>query len=187
MAGLELITDTILAEARKKADEKLAEANKRIDEINKEYAAETERIKESGVSARIDAVNSLKERKEAEKAAYLREMILKTERETASELIKEAKKRILGMPKDEYFAFLSEIYKNQHDSDDGELLLCREDRENMPDSFLKSLGDGITLSNDEAPSRGFIIRHGRVYVNCTIEAIFRELESKLYDIASGKE
>ena len=37
---------------------------------------------------------------------------------------------------------------------------------------------------DEAPSKGFIVRHGRVYVNCTIEAIFREKESELYDIAA---
>lgn len=184
VAGLELITDTILNEARKKADEKISEANKRIDEINKEYAAEMEIVSKREAEARASAVNALKERCESEKEAYFREMLLKTERETAKELILDAKNRILNMPKDEYFAYLSELYKNQDDEEGGELLLCKEDRENMPNGFLESLGKGITLSDDEAPSRGLIVRHGRVYVNCTIDAIFREKESELYDIAA---
>ncbi len=185
MAGLELITDTILAEARQKADVKISEANKRIDEINKEYSAEIEGIKEREKSARLDAVNALKERKAAEKDAYLREMLLKTERETAKELIEASKNRILNMPKDEYFSYLREIYKNQKDEEvGGEVLLYKEDRENMLDGFLESLGAGFTLSNDEAPSKGLIVRHGRVYVNCTIDAIFHEMESELYDIAA---
>lgn len=184
MAGLELITDTILNEAKQKADAKIAEAKKRIDEINKEYAAEMESISKRESEARENAVNSLKERYESEKEAYCREMLLKTERETAKELILEAKNRILNMPKDEYFAYLSELYKSQNDESGGELLLCKEDRENMPEDFLESLGGGITLSEDEAPSRGLIVRHGRVYVNCTIDAVFREKESELYDIAA---
>lgn len=184
MAGLELITDTILAEAKKKADAKIAETNKRIDEINKEYAAETESVKERGKAARIEAVNAMKERYAAEKEAYLREMLLKTERETAKELIKEAKNRILNMPQKEYFAYLAEIYKNQKDEDGGELLLYKEDRDNMPEGFLESLGASITLSDDNAPSKGLVVRHGRVYVNCTIDAIFREMESELYDLAA---
>ena len=187
MAGLELITDTILSEARKKADAKLAEANKRIEEINKEYAAETDRVLENGKTERINAVNALKERMEAEKAAYMREMLLRTERKTAKELIDEAKNRILNMPKKEYFAFLAEIYKNQKDGEGGELLLCKEDRENMPEDFLQTLGGGIILSEDDARAKGFVVRQGRVYINCTIDAIFRELESELYDIVLGKE
>lgn len=186
MAGLELITDAILSEANKKADEKIAEAKKRIEEINSEYAAEIEKIKENGKIARADAVKAVDERLEAEKAAYEREMLLKTEHETAKELISEAKNKILNMPKAEYFAYLAEIYKNQNDLDGGELLLCKEDKENMPDDFLESLG-GITLSDEYAQSKGFVVRFGRVYINCTIDAIFRELESELYDIAAGKE
>ncbi|MBR4720750.1 MAG: hypothetical protein IK057_03190 [Clostridia bacterium] len=187
MAGLELIVDAILSEAKEKADSKMAETNKRIDEINAEYAEEIKKVKEREEIARDGALNAFAERHAAEKAAYEREMILKIERETAKELILEAKNKILNMPSDEYFAYLKEIYKNQNDEDGGELLLYKEDRENMPKDFLESLGNGITLSDEEADTKGFIVRHGRVYVNCTIDAIFREKESELYDIASGKE
>lgn len=187
MAGLEVIVDAILAEAREKADEKLQETKKRIDEISAEYAEETEKVKANAEKERKASVAAFYERFAAEKAAYEREMLLKTERETADELISEAKNRILSMPKDEYFAYLAEIYKNQNDGDGGELLLTKEDRENMPEGFLESLGKGMTLSESEADARGLIVKHGRVYVNCTIDAIFREKENELYDIASGKE
>lgn len=187
MAGLELIVDAILSEAKGKADEKMAETNRRIEEINAEYSEEAKKVQESEKTARDMALAAFSERHEAEKAAYEREMLLKTERETAKELILEAKNKILNMPKDEYFAYLTEIYKNQNDEDGGELLLFKEDRENMPQNFLEGLGKSITLSDEEAPAKGFIVRHGRVYVNCTIDAIFREKESELYDIASGKE
>ena len=187
MAGLEVIVDAILSEAKEKADEKLAETQKRIDEINAEYAEETERVKADGNRAREASVSAFFERFAAEKAAYEREMLLKTERETAEELIKTAKNRILSMQKDEYFAYLAEIYKNQNDEDGGELMLSKEDRENMPQNFLESLGKGITISENNADTRGLIVKHGRVYVNCTIDAIFREKESELYDIAAGKE
>ena len=187
MAGLEVITNAILSEAEKKASEKMAEANNRIEEINNEYKAEIERIAESGKTARDDAVKTVWERFDAEKAAYEREMLLKTERETAKELIEEAKNRILDMPEAEYFAYLAEIYKNQGSIEGGEILLCAEDRADMPENFVENLGSGLTLASDAAPSKGFIIRQGRVYINCTIDAIFRELESELYDIAAGKE
>lgn len=187
MAGLELIVDAILSEAREKADKKTAETKKRIDEINAEYAQEGENVRVREKQEREASVAAFYERFAAEKAAYEREMLLKTERETAKELIETAKNKILSMPKDEYFAYLAEIYKNQNDEGEGELLLFKEDKENMPENFLESLGKGITLSDAEADTKGLIIRHGRVYVNCTIDAIFREKESELYDIASYKE
>ncbi len=186
MAGLEVITNAILAEAEKKAGKKIAEANKRIEEINNEYNAEIEKITESGKTARIDAVKTVWERYDAEKSAYEREMLLKTEREAAKEIIAEAKSRILNMPKNEYYTYLAEIYKNQNGTEGGELLLCKEDKESLPVGFIEGL-EGVTLSSDDAPSKGFIVKQGRVYINCTIDAIFRELESELYDIAAGKE
>ena len=184
MAGLEVIIDAILSEAQGKADEKMAEANKRIEEINAEYAEETERVKAQGAQAREAALAAFSERTAAERAAYEREMLLKTDRETAKELIDAAKDRILSMPKDEYFSYLAEIYKNQNDIGGGELMLFDEDKKNMPTDFLEKLGGGITLSDDEAATKGLIVKRGRVYINCTIDSIFREKENELYDIAS---
>lgn len=187
MAGLEVIVDAILSEAKAKADGKKAEAEKRIEEINAEYAEEIEKVRKSEELARDARVAAFYERCEAERAAYEREMLLKTERETATELILAAKEKILNMPKDAYFAYLAEIYKNQNDVGGGEVLLFGEDKKNMPEGFLESLGEGMTLSDSEAETKGLIVKRGRVYINCTIDAIFREKESELYDIAAQKE
>ena len=187
MAGLELIIDSILSEAKQKAAKNLEEADKRISEMNTEYAEETEKIIENGEASRAEAVKNFKERKAAERASYERDMLLKTERDVAGEIITAAKNMILDMPKEDYFDFLAQIYKNQNIKEGGELLLFPEDKADMPSDFLERLGGNITLSTDSAPSKGFIVRYGRVELNCTVDAIFREKESELYDIACRKE
>lgn len=187
MTGLELILDKIIKDAEKIADENIAKAKEQAQSIDSEYADEMKAVSEQEAKNREDAVNLLLERAKSEKTAFEREMLLAEEQKTAKEIIEMAKNRILQMPKDEYFAYLVEIFKNRNDFKEGEILLCKEDRENMPEDFVKNLDANLTLSSDDAPEKGFIVRQGRVELNCTFDAIFRELESKLYDIACCKE
>lgn len=187
MTGLDLITDSIISEAKKTADEKLKKAKNTADEIIAQYKSEIEDQKQA-LKQQLDAqTTSYEERGKAEQKSYLREKLLETERKAAAELISIAKEKIFSMPKDEYFKLLSDIYKNLHDDGQGEILLSKEDKDIMPKDFIKSLSSDLKLIDEDAPSRGFIIRHGRVEQNCTIDAIFRERESELYDIACGKE
>lgn len=187
MTGLELITDSILKEAKAAADKKIEEATTKISGIKEETDKVIAGILEAEKQKREISVSELKERKEAEKKSYKNEMLLKTERETASELIINAKNKILELPADKYFELLKEIFDNQAKGAEGEILLTKEDKERMPEGFAESLGEGITLSEENISDRGFIIRQGRVEINCTFEAIFREMENKLYDIACCKE
>jgi hypothetical protein len=56
----------------------------------------------------------------------------------------------------------------------------------MPDGFVASLSDTLTLSKEDAPSRGFILRRGRVEQNCTIDAIFEDMKNRLADIVAAR-
>jgi len=187
LAGLELILDTIINDAKKVADEKIESAKKQIEIINSEYDAEIQKVKENSEKDLEETKKLFDERFENEKKAYKREMLLKEERAVATEIIDAAKEKIFSMPKEEYFAFLTEIFKNQNDFKSGEVLLCKEDRENMPTDFIENLGSGFTLSNEVIKNRGILVRNGRVEINLTINAIFHEIESRLYDIACCKE
>ena len=187
MTGLDLITDNIISEAKKAADEKLAKAKAAVDEIMAQCQSEIDKEKKNADMRQNAETSSMQERAKAERKSYLREKLLETERSTAAELISMAKDKILSMPKEEYFKLLSDIYKNLNDDGQGEILFSKEDKDMMPDDFVKSLSPDLKLIDEDAPSRGFIIRHGRVEQNCTIEAIFRERESEFYDIACGKE
>lgn len=187
MAGLELILDTIISDAKKISEEKINIANNQAEAIKKEYAEEIDKVSKEEQAKRTEQINILKERAGNEKMAYFREMLLREEREAAKEIISLAKKRILDMPKEEYFDLLCEVYKNQNDLIGGEILLCKEDKENMPEGFLEKLNKNLVLSDDEIKQKGFIIREGKVELNCTIDALFHEKESELYDVACKKE
>jgi len=187
LTGLELILDRIISDANKVAEEKISVAKEQIKAIDAEYEQEIKDVTENGKKTRAEQIESLKERTKTEKNAYLREMLLKEERNTAKELIEAAKNKILDMPKDEYFAFLAEIYKNHNDMQGGEILLCKEDKENLPADFVEKLNKSLTLSKDEIKGKGFIIRDGKVELNCTIDALFYEKESELFDVACKKE
>ena len=187
MTGLDLITGNIISEAKKAADEKIAKAKADADEIIAQCKSEIEKERQLAEERKNADVSSFRERGKAERKSYLREKLLETERNAAAELIIKAKEKILSMPKEKYAALLYEIYKNLNDDGQGEILLSKEDKEILPDGFVKSLSPDLKLVDEDAPSRGFIIRHGRVEQNCTIDAIFRERESEFYDIACGKE
>ena len=187
MTGLDLITDNIISEAKKNADEKISKAKAVVDEIMAQCKSEIDKEQQNADVRKNAEKASYEERAKAERKSFLREKLLETERKAAAELILMAKEKILSMPKDEYFKLLSDIYKNLNDDGQGEILLSKEDKAIMPEDFVKSLSPDLKLIDEDAPSRGFIIRHGRVEQNCTIDAIFRERESEFYDIACGKE
>lgn len=183
MKGLELITGSIIADAQARADEKIAAAKKVAESIRAEYAAETEKLRNKNAEALAAARQRAEESAESARRAMEREAMLSTKNETVNEIIAEAKAKILSLPDMEYFALLAEIYKNNAEDKEGEILLTASDKKRMPKDFLKKLGR-VTLAQDDAPSAGFIIRYGRVELNCTIDAIFEDKQNVLSDIAS---
>ena len=187
MTGLELITDKIISQARAQADAIIAQANAQADGIKAEYAEEMQKQKSELMQKKADALSLQTERFEAVKNAKRHDMLLQTQREVAQNIIEEAKKKILSLSDSEYFAFLAELYKNTANGSKGEILLTAEDKKRMPEGFVESLNGNLTISDENAPSAGFIIRSGRIEQNCTIEAIIRDRQNELYDIACGKE
>lgn len=187
MTGLELITDKILSDAQQEADIKLATAKDRIKEINEEYAEECKRARSEGEQKKSALKKQAEEACASALRAREREALLSAQNEAASQIIAEAKDRILNLDTAEYFAFLTAIYKNASEDKKGELLLCAEDRMNMPQDFIDSLNkiSEVTLSSEEAPSRGFIIRYGKIEQNCTIDAIFEDKINLLSDIVAA--
>ncbi|MBS7297882.1 MAG: V-type ATP synthase subunit E [Eubacteriales bacterium] len=188
MAGLELITGKIISDAVMTAESKKADALELIEGIKAEYSAEEEKIKAKAAED-IAAVNEQAE--ESAKAllnAKEREAILATENAVVAEIIAEAKARIMNLSTDEYFALLTEIYKNNAEDMEGEILLSAEDKKNMPQDFVESLSKikgKLTLSDEDLGQKGFVVRYGRVELNCTFDAIFEDKYNTFSDIASG--
>lgn len=188
MAGLELITGKIISDAVMAAESKKAAALECIEGIKTEYSAEEEKLKAKAAED-IAAVNQQAD--ESAKAllhAKEREALLATENAVVAEIIAEAKARIMNLSSEEYFALLTEIYKNNAEDMEGEILLSAEDKKNMPQDFVESLSKikgKLTLSDEDLGQKGFVVRYGRVELNCTFDAIFEDKYNTFSDIASG--
>lgn len=188
MAGLELITGKIISDAVMEQEKKKAAALEVAEGIKAEYRAEEEKVK-----AKADEeIAAIKEQAEENLKALLhakeREALLATENAVVAEIIKEAKARIMNLTADEYFALLTEIYKNNAEEMEGEILLSAEDKKNMPKDFIESLSKikgKVNLSQEDLDKKGFVVRYGRVELNCTFDAIFEDKYNVFSDIASA--
>lgn len=187
MAGLQDITDKIISDAKAVRDEKIAAAEECVKNIRTEYAEEIARVRAKNAEVLKEIGETAKENAEFALRAKEREAILSVENSTVAEIIAEAKGRLLKLPTNEYFALLTDIYRNNAENGEGELLLTKADRERMPEDFLKTLSGikgKLTLSDEDAPSAGFVVRYGRVELNCTFDAIFEDKYNLFSDIAS---
>lgn len=189
MTGLEQITNSILGEAQAEAEKKIAAAKARIAEIKTEYEQEIARVKAEAEEKKKLAKKRADENTAAALRAREREALLETQNKTAEEIIAAAKEKILTLPDKEYFSLLAEIYKNNAEKGEAEILFSAEDKKRMPDGFIAELNkicEKVTLSDEDAPAAGFIIRRGRVEQNCTIEAIFEDRKNELADIVAAR-
>lgn len=187
MAGLELITDKIISEAVAEAEKKKADAASCAENIRAEYRAEEQRLATETEEKLAEIERESERNADSAVKAKEREAILAVENETVREIISEAKKRISELPRDEYFAFLTEIYKNNAENAEGEIILCAEDKENMLVDFLDKLSGicgKVSLSEEDLGKKGFVVRYGRVELNCSFDAIFEDKYNLFSDIAS---
>lgn len=188
MTGLENITNSIIADANAAAEKKLSEAKMRISETESEYSAEIAHLEKLSEEKKQAAKKRAAENLESQKRSLARDKSLSLLQSVSSEIISEAKDKIKSLPDAEYFDLLKEIYKNNAENGDAEILFCEKDKKRMPDGFINELctiGPKVVLSADNAPGEGFILRRGRVEQNCTIDAIFEDKKNELADIVAA--
>jgi len=191
MAGMESITAGILAEARSSADgiikaaeEKaaaiVAEANSQIAKEAEECAAKAE-AESRAAAARTESKASLAKRG----------ILLAARQDVIADVIAKAKESLLSCSGEEYFAMLLRLLKTRVRAEEGEMLLSAKDLERVPAGFAEEIGKtaaakgGSLVLSDEAADidDGFILRYGGIEENASIEAIFREKQEALSDIA----
>ncbi len=186
MSGLENICGKILSDAKATADEILQKAKKQAEQARLSTEGEIARLRENaeGEMAREEAL--AKESLDRKLLSKRRDALLKAEQTAVLEIIDEAKKRILSYSDKEYFELLKDIYKNNAEDKEGEILFTKSDREHMSKDFLKTLcaqKGKLRLSLEDAPSAGFVLRYGKISENCTFDAIFSANRNRFFDIA----
>ena len=88
------------------------------------------------------------------------------------------------MGADEYFEFLSKLLENNAEDEAGTIYFNEKDSSRIPESFKKKLSDKKLTLSDECVDidGGFIIKYGKIDINCSISGIFEDKRNTLSDI-----
>lgn len=144
----------------------------REDYEKKASAAYGDKIR-AGVKECQDKVDSIERiaQMEAKKA------VLALKQEMVSASFDKARDMIVGLPKEQYTAFLAKLAAQAAVTGDEEVLLNGRDRDTVGPAAVKAanetLGAGrLTLAADAGNfAGGLILRRGNIEVNCTVELL----------------
>lgn len=187
MNGLERIIRDISAEAEREASELLEVASESTAKIAAE--AERERVgteKEFTQKTREECAR-LAGSIEATAAADGRETVLSARARAAEEILKYVRQTLENATDDEYFDFFLKLVKKNSEEGDGVMLLSKRDFERLPPDFEERVNKNargrLTLAeNTDNEDLGFILRYGKIDVNCSFDSLFNEKKNELYDL-----
>lgn len=189
MAGIENLQNRIIKDnedrakqiendARVKAEEIISQAKKKAEEIMNNMKAKAEKDgserKERLMSrAQLDARNE----------------ILFAKQESIDNVLNQVANRINQMDDKHYFEFIEKILLNSVETGEEEIIFSEKDKARIEPSFiagvnakLNSMGKKglIKISNETRKiSSGFILTHGGLEINCSIESQIRLLRDSL--------
>ena len=188
MNGLEMILKKIEDDNRLVTkgifDKSIEKANQILEESENEAIKEAKNILLT--SEEKSKLIEQNEKSSCEK--YLQDEILKEKNLFIENKIKESISEIINSK--EYFDILKiNILKYAHKEEDGELVLCKRDLDNLPSDFLRTINkelkkekSSISLSKDNYDFEGgFIIKYEKIEENLTFEELVNDKKTLIYD------
>ena len=189
MAGIENITNEILADAQSRADEILDQARKAADEELARANGENAEIG-SAASARAErAVADYADRVRSQCEQENKLSVLAAKQEVIDGVLEKAQTRLKSQDAPAYFGMLAKLLGTVVREGKGELALSKEDLARVPGDFVEkanavAAAKGGSLALAEAPAdidSGFVLRYGQIEENCSLAALFAENRDRLQD------
>lgn len=180
MNRLEVILESIIGEAERKAASIINEARREIKESEAAGYYEQQQWKrkyETAVSANTEKeIMMLESQRRLERSRSLARL----RAEFIAAAVDKAKAHILSYPVERYFEIMYEMFSACAPQKGGSISFNKRDLERMPNGFIDRcrllVSEGhLVLESEPAPiSGGFIISSGRIYESCSIEAMFED-------------
>ena len=177
MKGTEKIIAHIRSDAKAQADAILAQAEQQCASIREDYDkkakevyAEKIRLGTKDCQDRLESMERI-DRMEARKS------LLALKQEMVSESFETARKKIVGLPEQQYIALLAKLAADASVTGDEEIVLNARDREAIGEKLAAAVNkklQGGKLRISESVGEfdgGLILRRGSIEVNCTIELL----------------
>ena len=184
MTGLEKILNEIRKESEENVSLIISEAEKTAAEIietaREEAQAEAEEILKSAEKSEKDIISRAVSYGELE----LRKALLLKKHSIIKDVMNDAKAKLINLPDEEYFEFLTKLLKKYAHSEAGVIMLSKKDKERITTSFSDELSqNNLSVSEKNLKEEGgFILIYGDIEEKCTISALFESEEERLSDI-----
>lgn len=190
MDGITKITERIMAEANAACAEVSEKAARRCDAIHAEYEQKAGTAYENAVNKGRTEIDLAVQKYVRNAQINSRKEVLSLKQEMIDDVFAAAREKILGMPEDEYTAWLVKIIAEASGSGDEEIILDARDSAKGADivekanAALRAAGKPASLKLSESTREiggGVVLHKGNIETNCTLDAI---LEQYRKDLAS---
>jgi len=190
MSGLDKIKDRILQEAEEQAAEKIKEAEDEAGVIKSEAVRKADEISQDVKAKAENEIKSYSDRVDSSIDLERRTRVLAAKQEIISDVITEAKRRILALGTKDYYALILKLIEKNIQDGEGIIYFSEEDLDRMPSGFTKEVSDlakrhnaDLSVSRESRKmGRGFVLNYGGIEENCTFDALFEEKKDNLTDI-----
>jgi V/A-type H+-transporting ATPase subunit E len=182
----EQVVEKILAEARQEAEKILSEAQSKAQARRQALEKELEAFRQETETLARQAAEDKQARMLAAARMELQKRILAAKRELLEEAYEKARTRINTLPDGPYLELMGRLIRQAVVTGDEEVVVGKNERRISHD-FLKQinqkLGPGFQGNLRLAPDRadidgGFILRRGKVQVNCSTAVLIEQIREQ---------
>ena len=190
MSGLEKITEHIINKANAQAEKIINTAQQKADEIILSAKKDAEDFKNAENLKIASECEKIIQTAESENRQHTRRAMLQAKSRAISQIIEDAKKTVKNASPEEYKKILLTILKKSVSDIEGEILFSLKDKKIIDSEFIKQtekISDGkLKISEDFCDiDGGFIIKYGKIDINCSIDAIFEDKYNELTDLVNS--
>lgn len=190
MGGLEKITDSILEKAKAEAALIIEKAEEEAESVKKAGEEEREKRKAEADERINEECERILRMGRGNDVREERQILLAAKSKAIKEIIEEAKDKMKNAERDRYLEILKKLLENSVSGKEGEIIFSERDKKLIDDGFIeecKQISSGkLTISNEVCNiDSGFIIRYGKIEINCSIDSIFEDKYNELTDLVNA--
>jgi V/A-type H+-transporting ATPase subunit E len=183
----EQVIEKILSQAKAEAQTLLAEAKKKADAQKAKLRTELAEYEKQTEAMAAAAAEDKRQRMLAGSRMSNATALLTAKAELLDEVFKKAQERVIQLPDEQYKTLMTKLMTQAVQTGDEEVLVGKEERR-INDEFIKQinrqLGTGfkgnLRLSDRRVPIKGgFILSRGKVQMNASVDVLIERLRETM--------
>ena len=189
MAGIEKMTEAILADAKKEADEIIAKAKEMAEKEKNTAFAGMSAEKGKKQEALEKELEEQRNRAESARDLTKRRMVLERKQEIIARIIEKTRLSLHDADANTYFSHIYKMFERYCRPESGQMHLNKKDIDRMPSDFESRInqiaklkgGDVEIVKEPASIEDGFYLVYGGTEENCTFRSLIESQKENLYD------